>query len=354
MKQTDKKAVVLGLSGGVDSATAALRLQNEGFSVTGVFLANGDACDDDARAAAARLSIDYRRVDMTQALEREVIAPFCRDFCAGQTPIPCINCNERVKFRLLFDTADELGAYWVATGHYADARALPGGGTALYKSPSANDQSYMLYRLRPEWLPRLRFPLGAVCDKSETRAQAAKEGLSSAQKPDSMEICFIPSGDHGDFIEARGATPPPGEFVDEQGRVLGVHRGIHRYTVGQRRGLGVSAEGRLYVKEIDAARSRVVLTLNDPKSRALTARDVVWLVPALRFCTALRAFVRIRHSRVQYPATVYPAENGARVVFDTPARAPSPGQSAVFYAPDGRVLGGGFITESESAAESGC
>lgn len=343
MDHTNDKAVVLGLSGGVDSATAALRLQREGFSVTGVFLANGDASDEDARAAAQRLGIDYRRVDMTELLEREVIAPFCRDFCAGSTPIPCINCNERVKFKLLFAVADEIGARWVATGHYAVMRTLPNGEAALYKSPALNDQSYMLYRLRPEWLPRLRFPLGDVPDKSETRVLAAQSGLSAAKKPDSMEICFIACGDHGDFIESRGQTPPPGEFVDEQGNVLGTHRGIHRYTVGQRRGLGIAAEGRLYVKEIDAARNCVVLTLTDPKSAELAARDVVWLDRSLQFCTSFHAFVRIRHSRVQYPATVYPTESGARVVFDAPARAPSPGQSAVFYASDGRVLGGGFI-----------
>lgn len=340
----NEKAVVIGLSGGVDSACTAAMLRDQGFSVTGVFLSRGGLIDADARCTAAALGIDFLSVDMTQALEREVIAPFVEGYLHGRTPIPCVLCNPAVKFRLLFDAADRLGAQFVATGHYARVGRTLGGVPALYRSPSGNDQAYMLYRLPVEWLARLILPLGNEKSKADIRARAQKAGIEISDKPDSMEICFIPDGDYAAYIESRGVCPPPGDFVDEQGRVLGRHKGIHRYTVGQRRGLGVAAEGRLYVTRIEPESNRVVLALSDPYSRQMEVEELFMTAPEYGALSDFKADVLVRHGKKTYPARVVrTGEKTARVEFFEPARAPSPGQSAVFFASDGRVLGGGFI-----------
>lgn len=339
-----KKTVVLGLSGGVDSACAAVALRGQGYDVAGAFLAFSGSDDGAARHTARQLGIDFIRIDMTEALERQVIEPFVCGYARGTTPIPCVLCNPSVKFRLLFELADRLGAAFVATGHYARTGRTESGVPALYRSPAQNDQAYMLYRLPCEWIGRLLLPLGQEQSKAAIRERVRLAGIDVHDRPDSMEICFVPDNDYAAFIESRGVCPPPGDFVDEQGRVLGRHKGIHRYTVGQRRGLGVAAEGRLYVTRIDPENNRVVLALTDPYRTRINVGEVCMTAPEYGALDAFEADVMVRHGKKTWPARVVrTGERTARVEFYEPARAPSPGQSAVFFGPDGRVLGGGII-----------
>ncbi len=332
----EKGTVVLGLSGGVDSAASALLLRGMGYAVHGVFLKGPGADPQPAEKAAEELGISLEIIDIAEELEEKVICPFVESYLRGETPNPCILCNPAVKFRLLFEAADRLGAEKVATGHYAVVRD-----GKLFASPSPKDQSYMLYRLPPEMIKRCIFPLGELMDKSETRALAESGGLSSSKTGDSMEICFIPGDDHGDFIEARGAKPKMGNFVDEEGRILGPHLGIHRYTVGQRRGLGIAASGRLYVKKIDVETGDVVLSLIDPKAKTVRIGHVCLTDPACADQAAIPCRVKVRHTKKFENGIFYPAEG--RIDFEEPVRALSPGQSAVCYGEDGHVLGGGFI-----------
>ena len=329
--------VVLGLSGGVDSALCAVLLREQGYDVEGLFLSYKGADPEPARQAAAQAKIPLTVLDITEELETKVIRPFCEAYRDGITPIPCVLCNPEVKFKAIFDHADRVGARYVATGHYARVD-----GTGIWAIDNPKDQSYMLHRLPPQWIPRLIFPLGDFPTKDAVRAAAAQRGLSAAASADSMEVCFIPEDDHAAFLESRGFGCPDGDFVDESGKVLGRHGGIHRYTVGQRRGLGVAASGRLFVKGLDPVHNRVVLTLQDPQATELCCRDVVWQqTPETRRFPAL---VKIRYSRASYPAVVEKLMDGrAKVEFLTPARAPAPGQSAVFYREDGLVIGGGII-----------
>ena len=334
--------VVLGLSGGVDSALCARLLLEKGHPVTGVYLDTGNGGVEEAHKAALELGIPFCSVDVREQLEEKVIAPFMEGYRQGITPIPCIFCNPAVKFHVLWQKAQELGASYVATGHYAVTRRLENGVTGLYMSPSPNDQSYMLYRLPPELLDHVLFPLGELCSKEDTRTLARKAGLSAANKPDSMEICFIPEGDHAAFMEQRGLGLPPGDFVDEAGNVLGKHKGFHHYTLGQRRGLGIAAEGRLFVKEIRTEQNQVVLSLTPPTSQVITVESLRRTAPEYG-AEPFWADVKIRHSRRLDKALVtYLPEGRAKVEFSSPVRAPSPGQSAVFYQ-DGRVIGGGYI-----------
>ncbi len=335
--------VVLGLSGGVDSATAAKLLLEAGHRVHGLWLDTGAGGEADARAVAASLDIPFTIQDVRPALERCVKAPFADAYLHGRTPNPCILCNPNVKFPALLAEAERLGAEYVATGHYARVRQDPASALfQLLRARGENDQSYMLCGLNQAILSRLLLPLGELTAKAETRRLAEAAALPVAKKPDSMEICFIPDGDYAAFIEARGIVPPPGDFIDPQGQVLGQHRGIHHYTLGQRRGLRFSAGKRVFVSAIDPAENTVTLAENDAllASGCLVQR-VNWvsvLPPAAPFsCT-----VRVRHSRVEYPALVTPQGVDAQVAFPSPVRAPTPGQFAVFYAED-VLLGGGAI-----------
>ena len=340
------KKVVLGLSGGVDSALCARLLLEKGCEVTGVYLDTGGSGAEEARQAALELGIPFLAVSVERLLEEKVIAPFVEGYRQGITPIPCIFCNPAVKFHVLWQKAQELGASLVATGHYAITRKLENGIAGLYMSPSPNDQSYMLYRLPQEILQHVFFPLGELDSKEETRLLAYKAGLSAADKPDSMEICFILEGDHAAFMEKRGQGLPPGDFVDEHGTVLGRHKGIHHYTLGQRRGLGIAAEGRLFVREIRAEQNQVVLSLTPPTAQVITVGSLCATAPEYG-AEPFWADVKIRHSRrVDKALVTYLPENRAKVEFSAPVRAPSPGQSAVFYQ-DGRVIGGGYIEKQK-------
>ena len=340
-----EETVVLGLSGGVDYAVAARLLLEQGFRVVGLYLdiGLGGSGLADARAVADRLSIPLEVADIREALEERVCAPFARDYLEGRTPLPCARCNRQVKFPALLALAERLGGGRAATGHYARVRE-----GRLYRGMPANDQSYMLARLTRAQLQQVLFPLGDY-EKTQVRALAREMGLPVADKPDSMEICFIPDGDYAAWLDRRGDTPPPGDFVDEAGRVLGRHKGIHHYTLGQRRGLGIPAASRLFVAGLRPEENQVVLSADNGTLMAdqVDCRAVNWLIdpPA----GPLEAQVRLRHSKVSLPAQVLPEADGrARLLLREPGRAPTPGQLAVFYQ-DELVLGSAWIEAARPA-----
>lgn len=331
--------IVVGFSGGVDSSVSASLLMDLGYEVHGVYLNTGAGEAELARAAATAMGIGFEVIEAHDALEASVCRPFAESYLRGETPNPCVLCNPTVKFRLLCEAADKIGAEHVATGHYA--RVENG---ALYMGKPSNDQSYMLCRILPEQLSRLVLPLGSF-EKREVRAMADSLGLASAKKPDSMEICFIPDGDHAAWIERRGDAPGPGNLI-YNGKVVATHGGIHRYTLGQRRGLGFAAGRRIYVSEIRPGTNEVVLTDGDGLfAKSLKARDMRWLsrIPEGEFPCS----VRVRHSRTTYPAIAHAcADGGLELTFPEPVRAPTPGQAAALY--DGeQVLGGGMIESFE-------
>ena len=332
--------LVLGLSGGVDSAVAARRLREE-YDVTCLWLDIGLGGGEDAAAVAAELGLPFETADIRDALEQQVCGPFAADYLAGRTPLPCARCNPTVKFPALLALADRIGAPYVATGHYARRGVGPDGRALLLKGCPANDQSYMLARLPQEILRRTVFPLGDL-EKSEVRALAKSWGIPVAEKPDSMEICFIPDGDYAAWLDKRGGTPPPGDFVDREGNVMGRHKGIHHYTLGQRRGLGVSGPHRYFVSAIRPETNQVVLSDGtDLHADRACCTDLNWI--ALPGLTApRRCTVRLRHSKTETEAVLHPTEQGVEIQMLTPARAPTPGQLAVFYDGDS-VLGSGWI-----------
>ena len=332
--------VVLGFSGGVDSAVSAVLLQKAGYEVHGLYLDNTDEKTRlEAVEAAARMGIELTVLDVRQELDEKVCMPFCESYLRGETPNPCILCNPAVKFRALLAEADRIGAEQVATGHYA--RVENG---ALYKGRPANDQSYMLCRLRREQVARVVLPLGRY-EKKEVRALAEGFVLPAAHKPDSMEICFAPDKDYVNWIAQRRALPGPGDFV-LHGEVVGRHEGIFRYTVGQRKS-GLIDGRKVYVSRIDPVHNTVELALwEELFKREVTARDFNWLIDVPQ--APIRASVRVRHTKWEEPRCTVTALSGGgvRIECDEPVRAPAPGQSAVLY--DGeRVLGGGFITDSK-------
>ena len=322
--------IVLGLSGGVDSAVAASLLKEQGFAVTGLYLdiGLGGTGREDAAGVAERLAIPFEVADIRAELDEQVCAPFADAYQNGRTPLPCALCNPTVKFPALFRLADKIGARYVSTGHYANVE-----NGVLKKGRPANDQSYMLARLTRNQLQRVIFPLGNY-EKAEVRALAHNFGIPVAHKPDSMEICFIPDGDYGAWLEARGFSTPAGDFVDRDGRVLGRHRGIHRYTLGQGRGLGVSGPHRYYVSAILPQTNQVVLSDGSDLGKSTIFCSAPNWIGVEGLTEPLEVTVRLRHSRTQGEAVLYPQENGVRVEMKSPARAPTPGQLAVFYLGD--------------------
>ena len=327
--------VVLGLSGGVDSAVAAVLLKKD-YAVHGLYLDTGTPGGvEEARSAAAWVDVPLTVLDIREQLEKNVCAPFAAAYLRGQTPNPCILCNPGVKFRALCAFADSLGAEYIATGHYV--RAENG---ALYKGRPENDQSYMLCRLLRSQAERLIAPLGSMT-KARVRTLARELGLPVAEKPDSMEICFIPDKDYAGWIARRAQVPGPGDFVFH-GEVIGRHEGIHRYTVGQRRP-GLYQERKLYVSEIRPEANEIVLALWEELFKTqVRVREMNWLIAPPQ--APLRAQVKVRHTKWEMPAcTVTPLpDGGAEILCDEPVRAPAPGQAAALY--DGeRLLGGGWI-----------
>jgi tRNA-uridine 2-sulfurtransferase len=356
--------VIAALSGGVDSGCAAARLLDRGLEVIGVTLrlwACGEGADPDAgarsccgldgldaaRATAAVLGIPHYVLDVREAFERLVLRPSWGDYARGRTPNPCVLCNEAIKFGLLLERATALGATHVATGHYARLEARPDGTTALLRGiDRRKDQSYFLFAVPSEVLARALFPLGALT-KAEVRAEARRRGLPSAERRESQDACLGGAG--VPFAEALRArlreAARPGEIVDDSDSVIGRHDGIHLFTLGQRRALGVALGRRAFVRAIDAASARVFVTTDPARttSSELLVERTRWLVPAPPAARPLAAQVQIRYRSAPAPAQIAAASGStARVRFESPQRAVTPGQAAVFY--DGeRLLGGGVI-----------
>ena len=327
--------VVLGFSGGVDSAVSAELLKKQGFQVYGLYLDNTDeAARLAAVTAAEQRGIDLKVLDVKAQLEERVCRPFTEAYLRGETPNPCILCNPTLKFKSLMEYADAVGAEFVATGHYARAA-----GGRIYKGRPANDQSYMLCRLTRQQAERALFPLGDY-EKAQVRQVAEELGLPAAHKPDSMEICFIPDKDYIGWLSRRAAMPPEGDFVFH-GQVVGRHEGIHRYTVGQRRP-GLMDGRKVYISRIDPVSNQIELALWEELFQTeVTARDFNWLIEPPR--SPICASVRVRHTKWENPPCSAAVEGDrVRIRCVEPVRAPAAGQSAVLY--DGeQLLGGGFI-----------
>ena len=329
--------VVLGFSGGVDSAVCAALLRKQGFEVRGLYLDNTDEKSrEDAVMTADYLGMDLTVLEIKPELENKVCRPFAESYLHGRTPNPCIICNPAVKFKSLLAEAERIGAEFIATGHYARAE-----GGALFKGLPANDQSYMLCRLTREQLSRCTFPLGRY-EKKQVRAMAEELTLPVAKKPDSMEICFIPDKDYVNWLSERAALPGPGNFVFH-GEVIGEHEGIFRYTVGQRRP-GLYDGHKLYISRIDAEKNEIELALWEELFKTeVHAEDFNWLIDA-PLGKEIEASIRVRHTKWEEPRcrSLPEKDGGMTAVCESPVRAPAAGQSAVLY--DGeRVLGGGFI-----------
>ena len=359
--ETEK--VLVAMSGGVDSSVAAKLLTDAGFSCIGCTMKlydNEDAgipkantccsLDDveDARSVAYRLGMPYYVFNLKDKFAECVIDRFVDAYEHGITPNPCIDCNRYLKFDKLFERADIMGCRYIATGHYARIER-EGEKYVLKKAlDETKDQSYVLYDLTQETLARVKFPLGSL-RKTEAREIAAEAGLINARKHDSQDICFVPDGDYAKVIESRtGKTPEPGPFLDLNGNVVGTHRGIIHYTVGQRRGLRMPSDGKIYVVKILPERNAVVVGPNEALfTRECLVPGMHWIsgeAPALPF----RCSAKTRYRQPERPCTVYPAgQSGVRLVFDEPLRAITPGQSAVLYDGD-TVLGGGIIAREES------
>ncbi|MCX7888170.1 MAG: tRNA 2-thiouridine(34) synthase MnmA [Rhodobacteraceae bacterium] len=358
--------VVVAMSGGVDSSVVAAMLADAGYDVVGVTLqlydhgaalARKGACCagrdiHDARRVAETMGFPHYVLDYESTFRTAVIDEFADAYLAGATPVPCIRCNERVKFRELMDTARELGADCMATGHYIRREIGPSGPELHRAADPARDQSYFLFSTTPEQLAFLRFPLGGIASKAETRALAARYGLPVADKPDSQDICFVPNGDYRAVIEKlRPGAADPGEIVDMDGNVLGRHSGVIGYTVGQRKGLGIGGLGEpLYVVRLDVGARRVVV---GPKSalatRTIPVAGINWLGDApFTARPEWRALVRVRSTRAPAPALIRPrAPDSAEVELLSPEEGVSPGQACVFYEEGTtRVLGGGWIVRA--------
>ena len=335
------RKIVLGLSGGVDSAAAALRLKAEGWDVCGVWLNLGFGDPEPAWEAAKQLGIAFSVFDAAEAHEALVRVPFGEAYQHGLTPNPCAICNPSVKLPSLLTAAENIGAKYIATGHYA-AIESKNGRACLRQSGGEKDQSYMLALVGEEILSRLILPLSGLT-KPEIRALAASAGLRNADAPDSQDICFIPDGDYGAWLEARGFGLPAGDFVSTDGKILGRHNGLHRYTIGQRRGLGVSSDSRLYVCALDGAQNRVILG----KEAELLTQEI--RVSELHFGALetldepIRAEVKLRSRPQKFSALLIPDGEGMLLRFDAPVRRPAKGQIAAAYDEEGFVLVAGTI-----------
>ena len=363
-KPPSETRVVVAMSGGVDSSVVAAELARDGYDVVGVTLqlydhgaalAKKGACCagrdiHDARRVAETMGFPHYVLDYENVFKDAVIDEFADSYLGGATPVPCIRCNERVKFRDLLDTARDLDADCMATGHYIQRKVGPTGPELHMAADPARDQSYFLFSTTAEQLSFLRFPLGHLASKAETRVLAQRHGLSVADKPDSQDICFVPDGDYARVIEKlRPGAADPGEIVDMDGRVVGTHRGVIHYTIGQRRGLGLGGLAEpLYVVRLDPDSRRVVV---GPKAalstRIVPVREINWLGDTpLAPGAEIDLSVKVRSTRPPREAILRPTGDGttAEVVLLSPEEGVSPGQACVFYQTgNSRVLGGGWI-----------
>ena len=338
--------ILLGMSGGLDSSFSALKLKEEGHSVEGaVLIMHGYTELDSARSAAKELGIKLHEIDCRTLFEKTVIPDFIEQYRNGRTPNPCIVCNREVKFKALYDYAAENGFDKIATGHYAKIKIDEKSGKSVIcrAIDIKKDQSYMLWRLSPEIIDKLVLPLSDFT-KEEIRLMAAERGLSSADRRDSQEICFIPSGDYGAYIEERIGKSREGDFVDSEGKILGRHKGIIHYTVGQRKGLGIALGSRAFITDIDPRTNRITLGFSAKETDKFTVSDIVFSgIPAMREGEACELLVKVRYQAPPVPARVeFLSEKSASVTLLSPAKSVTGGQSAVFYDED-KLLFGGFI-----------
>ena len=342
------KKIAIGLSGGVDSSTAAHLLLQQGYDVTGIILrlkpdSLADADIADARRIADALGIELHVLDRREIFRKSVIEPFVSEYLAARTPNPCVECNAAIKFGVMLDYALEIGCDGIATGHYAKIEEKDGR-FLLRRSESAKDQSYFLYRLNQFQLAHSMFPLEGM-EKEKIREIAEKANLPVAKKGDSQEICFVPNDDYIAYLTAMGISSPKGNFIDKSGNILGTHNGIINYTIGQRKGLGAFGKP-MFVTGINAADNTVTIGENGSQySRGLVA-DRLNFIAVEELTEPMRADVKIRFRAKEQPATVTPNGDGTvTVIFDEPQRSVTPGQGAVFYDGD-IIIGGGRIIKA--------
>lgn len=351
--------VMVGMSGGVDSSVCAALLLNMGYDVSGVTLRLYDGEDynagrtktccslsdvEDAKAVCGRLSVSHYVFNFKEAFQKEVIDRFVNEYICGGTPNPCIECNRHIKFDAMLKRAEILGFDRIATGHYAVVKQDENGRFLLCRAADkSKDQTYVLYSMTQEQLSRTLFPLGSLT-KSRVRGIAEENGFVNAKKPDSQDICFVPDGDYAAFIERfTGEKSKPGSFVDGNGNIVGCHKGIIRYTVGQRKGLGIALGKPVFVTEKNPLTNEVVLGDEEALFRKKVLVNNPNFIPFDTLKNEMRVTAKLRYRHTEQPAVIYPAGNGNVIIeFDKPQRAPSPGQAAVFYDGD-IVVGGGTI-----------
>lgn len=355
------KKVLVGMSGGVDSSAAALLLKNQGYEVCGCTLrmydnsvlgegySEGGCCSladvDDAKSVCRKIGIDHITLNFTDDFGKYVMKPFAESYIRGETPNPCIECNRHMKFDMMLRRAELLGFDYIATGHYADIVYGDRSGRWLLKRPAdrRKDQTYVLYSMTQYQLAHTLFPLYGM-EKSEIRQLAEENGLVNSHKPDSQDICFVPDGDYISFIERyTGYTPRQGDFIDPQGEKIGTHSGIINYTIGQRRGLGVTFGKPVYVTSKNPENNTVTLSEKELTVRTVYLRDVN-LISAENISEPMEVTAKVRYNAREQDAVIYPPdENGhMRVEFADYVRNPAPGQACVFYDFD-TVVGGGVI-----------
>lgn len=362
---TKKNKVILGLSGGVDSTAATLLLQEKGYEVTGVFLdtlGQQEELAEEARKVAKQLHIEFFYQDVSTEFDQTIIKGFCDDYMSGRTPNPCIYCNPLVKFHALAKVADQTGAAYLATGHYANVEYEKENNTYYIAKgiSSKKDQSYMLYRLQQDILSRLLLPLGNFERKEQVRQLVKNHGIRNAEKKDSQEICFIKEGTYVEFLKGRGYVSDEGPFVNTEDQVIGTHKGLIHYTVGQRKGLGATFGKPVFVKEIRPNENKVILSDHHALFESIVlAKDPFFavsegderLLPLPYHESDLDA--KIRYAASPSKARLTQEEDlSLRIAFTTPQRAPAPGQSVVFYQGN-RVIGGAIITPSLSNHDDG-